>query len=192
MFFGPCTLHPVLRQKESSWRGEVPPAFYKYARTLEVSLSPDFPKQLFCREYDVPGEQGRHGYNDFHWLHLDRFKSLRRVDIWIAARSTTVTRGSEYDYVGIKELDADALRDNLAVFKQVEQFTLSTPLSSRVGPKDDGPVEGIFPSNFLIYKRGTGDRFHPFLRGIYPGGPLEGVIHTHPQRYVRMTRLGCW
>ncbi|KAK2052205.1 hypothetical protein LY76DRAFT_671853 [Colletotrichum caudatum] len=52
MLFDHCALHPAM---ETLKTGEIPPAFFKHARRLELSLGPDFPALLMCANYDLPG-----------------------------------------------------------------------------------------------------------------------------------------
>lgn len=169
-----------------SWGVSVitPPAFYENVRHLEISLSPDFPMLLFCANYDLEELESRHDVYDFHWLRLDRFSNLRSVKIWIAARSITCRLDSNNQFIGIKQLTAEALRKTFAPFKKVESFTLSTPLGSSVGPEEDGIVQDVSELGFSIYKRGTGDKFHPFLNRINPGDIFDGLIHTYPKRHA--------
>ena len=184
MWLGYCQLHPFMK----TWPklGVTPPGFYKYARSLEISLSPDFPAIVLCANYDIPGLERRHDVYDFHWLRLERFRNLRKLDIWISARSLTwsVQDGeSRYNFTGITEFDIDDLKDIVGHLRGAASVTLSTPLGQSVGP-DYGFVEGV---GARLYKRGTGDRFHPPLYLIEPGGTFDNVIHTSLTRYVQST-----
>jgi hypothetical protein len=184
MFFGYCELHPAMKKWPKL--GITPPAFYKYSRSLELSLSPDFPVLLLCANLDLPGIKRRHDVYDFHWLRFSRFQSLQSVKIWIPARSITCRPDSNNSFLGIKQFGVDALRKALAPFGHINSVTLSTPLDPGVGPEDDCYVESVAPRGFRLYKRGTGDRFHPFLNLIDPGGYFDGIIHSIPTRYVNM------
>ncbi|KFY20156.1 hypothetical protein V491_03944 [Pseudogymnoascus sp. VKM F-3775] len=169
--------------------GTTPPGVYKYTRTLELSLSPDFPRSIICANYDLPGIEERHEVYDFHWLHLDRFQNLRNLNIWVSARSVNMSLNDTdetYDFTGITEFDFHALQQILAHLDSVAKVTLSTPLGSSVGP-EEGYVEGL---KARVYKRGSGDRFHPPLYPIRLGGTFDGVIHTSSTRDVRLSRNG--
>lgn len=137
---------------------------------------------LICAIYDMPGSQHRHDANDFHWLRLDRFQNLCSVNMWISARSISSRLDSDNNFFGIKQFSSDALRNVLAPFGHIRSVTVSTPLGSSVGPKEEGDVEAVAPSGVRLYKRGSGDRFHPFLNLIKIGGELDGVINTSPER----------
>lgn len=160
-----------------------PPAFFKYTRSLELSLSPDFPKHLLCANIDLPGIERRHEVYDFHWLRLDQFENLKRVNIWIASRSISCRVDSNNSFRGIKEFDFEELRKLLTPFKNIKSFTMSTPLGPSVGP-EEGIVEGVISSGGKLYKRGSGDKFHPFLTYIELDRVFDGLIYTSPTRYV--------
>lgn len=143
MWFGHCQLHPLMK----AWPklGSTPPGFYKYARSVELSLSPEFPALLLCANLSISRLERRHAIYDFHWLWLNKFKNLRTLNIWILARTTTwsITDGERsYYFTGITELDVGALRDVLAHLRCVASVTLSTPLGRDIGP-DYGYVEGV-------------------------------------------------
>ncbi|KAL9615935.1 MAG: hypothetical protein Q9160_009135 [Pyrenula sp. 1 TL-2023] len=186
MFFGYCTLHPFMK----TWSKPVvtvrPPAFYQHARHLEISLSPDFPMLLWCANFDVPELERRHEAWDFHWLRLDRFQKLQSIRIWISARSITSRLDSDNNFLGVKQLETAALKNVLASFEHIDSFTLSTPLGLTVGPEDEGFVDDVSAPGIHVYKRGTGDNFHPFLNLVFPDDEnhFGGLIHTNPQRYA--------
>ncbi|KAF6811622.1 hypothetical protein CSOJ01_05606, partial [Colletotrichum sojae] len=181
MFFGYCALHPATTNP-----GVPPPAFFRYARNLELSLSPDFPAHLLCANFDLAEVSHRHKVWDFHWLRLDCFLNLRRIEVWIAARSISVRTEEDGSFVGIKQLAADALRDALERFGTVGCVTLSTPLPASLGPPEaEGEVQGVAPPGVRLYKRGAGDRFHPFLNMIHPRGMFDGLIYTSSGEYVQ-------
>ncbi|KAK2024425.1 hypothetical protein LX32DRAFT_569896 [Colletotrichum zoysiae] len=184
MFFGHCALHPAIRTLKT---GETPPAFFKHARRFELSLSPDFPALLMCANYDLPGIPRRHNVYDFHWLRLGQFQNLQSVRIWIAARSVTCGIEADGNLRGIKQFNADALRDVLAAFGTVGSVTLSTPLSQSLSPEEGYVSVGAAPS-VRLYKRGSGDRFHPFLTLIELGCVFDGLIYTSSTEEVRLAR----
>ncbi|RYP81623.1 hypothetical protein DL770_005831 [Monosporascus sp. CRB-9-2] len=105
-----------------------------YARSLKLSLSPDFPKLLMCANFDLPGIERRHDVYYCHWLRLDRFQNLQSINIWIAARSITSRVDSDNSFFGIKQFGVEALRDVLAPFGHIKSFTLSTPLGPSIRP----------------------------------------------------------
>ena len=187
MFFGYCKYPPAWRAAIPKV-GITPPAFFKYAKSLELSLSPDFPKLLVCANRDLPGIELRHDVYDFHWLRFNRFQNLRNVNIWISARSITCRMDSNNSFFGIKQFDIDALKDLLARFGNIESVTLSTPLGVSVG-SEEGNVEGVAPPNVRLYKRGCGDKFHPFLNLIELGSGFDGLIYTSLTRYVYLHHL---
>ncbi|SPO06269.1 uncharacterized protein DNG_08958 [Cephalotrichum gorgonifer] len=187
MFFGYCKLPPPM----DSWHkvGITPPGFFKFARTLELSITPEFPALVVCANHDLPGLEGRHSIYDFHWLRLDLFQNLSTLNIWIPARSTTWSIEDSdlgYDYTGITEFDADGLAHILAPFKNVANVTISTPLGPGIGP-EEGFMEG---AAVRVYKRGSGDRFHPPLYMVNPGGTFDRYIHTSETREVRLACNG--
>ena len=185
-FFGHCLLPPAAASLFNI--PTTPPGFYKYARTLELSLSTDFPGSLICANFKIPGLEHRHEVYDFHWLHLDRLQNLHTLNIWISARASTVflrDSAETYNYTGITELDADTLQQVMASLGRVATLTLSTPLGPSVGP-EQGFVDGV---KARVYKRGSGDRFHPPMHPTEPVGTFDGIIHTSPTRYVRKHAL---
>lgn len=177
MFFGYCELHP--ETKAIPKLSITPPAFFKYTRSLEFSLSPDFPKLLLCANFDLPGIEHRHEVYDFHWMRLNRFENIESVNVWISSRALTCRVDSDDDdlFRGIKEFGANEIKELLAPFKHIRSFALSTPLGSSVGPQE-GIVEGVVPSRGRLYKRGSGDKFHPFLTMIQHGNFFDGLIYT--------------
>ncbi|KAG7132983.1 hypothetical protein HYQ45_008780 [Verticillium longisporum] len=188
MWFGYCALSPFMQ----AWpkRGLTPPAFYKYARTFELSLFPTFPLDLLCATKDLPGLPMRHAVYDFHWLRLDRFEHLTNVNIWIESRSLMPLPEDALSFSGIKHFSRETLHEALACFSSVPSVTISTALGPGIGPEDDGRVEDIAPPGVTLFKRGLGDRFHPYLNAIMPGKPLDGLIHTCVQREVRLATEG--
>lgn len=180
MFFGYCELPPALKK----WPEKAtPPAFFEYTRSLELSLSPDFPKHLACANMDLPGIDCRHEVYDFHWLRLGQFENLKRINIWIASRSVSCRVDSDNNFRGIKEINHQELTKLLTLFESIKSFTMSTPLGPSVGP-EEGFVEGVVPMGSKLYKRGSGDKFHPFLTPIDIGHGLDGLIFTSPTGYV--------
>jgi hypothetical protein len=181
MFFGYCKVPPLMLElrRESI----APPGFFKHARKFELSLTPDFPLLMACVIFDIPGLEKRHEAWDFHWLHLERFENLSSVDIWVPARSTTMSideGAREAPFRGITELGINELAEVLGHLKCAGSVTVSTPLASSIKP-EDGYVDGL---PVRTWKRGTGDRFHATLSMIQPGGVFDGWIHTSQSRCV--------
>lgn len=141
---------------------------------------------VMCANSDIPGIKRRHKVYDFHWLRLGRFEKLQNINIWIAARSITY-RDSDDTFFGIKGFSVDGLRAILTAFSHIKSVTLITPLGPSVAPQE-GDVEGIAPLGVRLYKRGTGDRFHPYLTN--PGRGFDGLIHTSLMRGVRLGGRG--
>ena len=167
----------------------ITPALHQHARTLELSLMPDFPSSLLCATHDLPDLPHRHPVYDFHWLHLPKFHNLQTLNIWISARSLTMAHSKydqSYGFTGITEHDAAALQEILTHLSPVPNLTLSTPLAPSVGPPDEGYLDGGVTDGVTarVCKRGSGDRFHQRLEPIKPGGPYDGVIYTSSTRYA--------
>lgn len=91
---------------------------------------------------------------------------------------------SDYSFTGITEFDIGALRKALEPLVRIPSVTQSTPLGPSVG-SEEGYVKG---SAVRLYKRGTGDLFHPPLYPVNPGGQFDNIIHTSPVRYLHLTR----
>lgn len=179
-----CRLGVPLGEAMGSYAQKIvtPPAFLKYARTLELSLSPDFPIYLACAGPDVSRDL-RHEVYDFHWLRLDLFQNLQSLNTWISARAFThclSDADQTHPFTGITELDTDALEQALSHLRRVPRVTLSTPLAPSVGPKEEGFVEGV---KTRVYKRGEGDRFHP--PHYWTWNHFDSVIEISIVRYVR-------
>jgi hypothetical protein len=176
-WFGYCQLRP---EWEVVFEGHgTPPAFHKHARSFELSLNPDFGRSFICGNVlrSLPMTEHPHDGYDFHWLHLSHFKSLRTVKIWVGARSKEHRFDSKEIVFGIKELDEDAFAKCLTPFKNIESVTISTPLGPSFEP-EDGLVKSLAVPNVTLYKRGSGDRFHPWLNLIDSESPFENRIHT--------------
>ncbi|KND92011.1 hypothetical protein TOPH_03312 [Tolypocladium ophioglossoides CBS 100239] len=163
MFVGFCDTPPPMKPLPTML--SLPLECFKYTRSLELSLSADFPIMLPCANALDRRSGHPHDVYDFHWLRLDQFQNLSNLNIWIAARGNLRRSGECYkecDFVCVNQLDIDALRRALASFSRVDSVTLSTPLGGNIGP-EDGYVEGIAAPGIRVWKRGTGDRFHPTL-----------------------------
>ncbi|KAF4984198.1 hypothetical protein FDECE_17138 [Fusarium decemcellulare] len=186
-FVGFCEPHP--RMKWPS-KGIPPKAFLKYAKRIELSLSPGFPYDIPCSAPHMSAHpESLHNPYDFHWLHLDRFQNLQSIKMWIAARCTTVYYIDKYIHLGmldcpkINDFDAQELKDALLSFGNIQEFVLSTPLHANIEP-EDGYVEGITHNpTHQVWKRGTGDFHHPNLIRTYRGLTRQGWVEMGSQRY---------
>jgi hypothetical protein len=176
-WFGYCQLPPEWEVVFK--RHTTPPAFHKYARNFELALKPDFGRSFVCgnKIKDLPRVEHPHDGYDFHWLHLSQFRSLRTVKIWVSARSKEPRIDPEEIVFGIKELDVKALTQCLISFENIESVTISTPLDPSFEP-EDGLVKSFAVPNVKLYKRGTGDRFHPKLNLLHSKSPFDDLIHT--------------
>ncbi|KAK3316803.1 hypothetical protein B0H66DRAFT_305904 [Apodospora peruviana] len=195
-----------------------PPGFIRYARHVELSLPASFSVEVFCASPDVNEDihsRQEHDAYDFHWLRLYRFQTLRNLKIWIEARGVFAPDDCE-DYLEVtSRLDADAIRNRILLsgsFGAVPGLavTLSMPLGKDITlpaptrPDNDDHPEGqgegyveeglLLPqqhSNVRLWKRDTGDQFHPWLSaiGLIPrNSQTDGVIHASQRRSVRVSR----
>ncbi|KAM0332534.1 hypothetical protein ACHAQA_002817 [Verticillium albo-atrum] len=188
MFFGYCAMHPIMQ----AWpkHGITPPAFYKHARRFELSLFPTFPLDLQCAQMDLPGLEKRHEVYDFHWLQLNRFENLQNVYIWIEARSLYPLGDDQLDFTGIKKFTSEELCKAFSPFEHLDSATISTPLGISAGQEHEAFVDGVVAGRISLFKRGTGDLFHPYLNAIHPGHSLDGWIHTSIRKEVRLALDG--
>jgi len=184
-WFGCC---PLPLEWKHVFEGHMtPPCFHKFARSFELSLAPDFGRSFICgnkNRLTSVAEDPHEGY-DLHWLHLSRFQNLNSVKIWISARSKTHRFDPQEVVLGIKELDVATLTRFLGVFRDIASVTVSAPLGPSFSPSE-GLVENFALPNVTLYKRGSGDRFHPWLNLL--GGSLDSyhnnLIHTCRIGYV--------
>ncbi|KAF6786362.1 hypothetical protein CSOJ01_15449 [Colletotrichum sojae] len=179
---GPCYLPPEWKPYHNS---TAPPAFFRYARHVELSLEPHFPLTLSCAKHDLPGIPQRHEVYDFHWLRLDQFENLQSLKMWISSRSFTTFERESVKFRGIKQFGLDDLKDLLARFTRVKSVIISTPLSSRIGP-EEGEVREVVMPGVQLYIRGSGDRFHPFLVFFPPRCVGNNSINTSAEMEVRL------
>jgi hypothetical protein len=103
------------------------------------------------------------------------------VNIRVNARSKIHRFDPEEIVFGIKELDVKAFAKSLSAFENIESVTISTPLGPSFEP-EDGLVKNLAVPNMTLYKRRSGDRFHPWLKLIQSDGSLQNVIYTYPTR----------
>lgn len=188
LFIGHCKIPPPLR----SWPKMpiTPPAFFKHATSLELSLTPNFPLVLPCADTGICEEgESLHDVYDFHWLRLDEFQKLSSLKIWLAARGHTVKFFGDHTFLCITQLSGNAIKNLPPYFSSVSSVEISTPLNQEIEP-EDGYVEELTKPEFKLWKRGNGDKFHPSLVPIQPGGSLDGLIYTRAARYVQASDKG--
>ncbi|RMJ07896.1 hypothetical protein CDV36_012513 [Fusarium kuroshium] len=172
--FGACNSHLILR----TWRGfcedrvKPPPAFHQYARHVEISLDRTYTLHNRCcwamserkkANKRLRVQQGvvcddlkpvAHEPCDFHWLHLERFRNLTSLKIWISTRSSELYGGILIYPTGLERLNVEKLRTLLSGLANVESVVLSAPLSNDIEP-DEGYVEGISKNGRLkVWNRG--------------------------------------
>ncbi|GJN67489.1 hypothetical protein PLICBS_001515 [Purpureocillium lilacinum] len=167
----------------------VPSALFQHARSLELSLSANFPVLLPCTVATDRKSGPAHGPYDFHWLKLGMFTSLSSLNIWIAARGLALRYDGERDFVASNQLDLEALRRMTESLSGIGSVTLSMPLGVGIEP-EDGYVESLAEPGVRLWKRGTGDRFHPYLNTLRLAVRLgkDSLIRTSNSREVR---VGC-
>ncbi|KAK3315945.1 hypothetical protein B0H66DRAFT_560019 [Apodospora peruviana] len=201
------------------------PGLLQYARNIELSLGASFSTEIPCCVY--PGVDYYHGASegqqqpqqqqqpvphdafDFHWLRLARFRNLKTVTIWIAARGLFAPDDCAAYLEVSNQLSADAVRDRILLSggfatNQVSpsndhrlEVTLSLPLHRDIivprpngsneeeGFVEEGLITGTSSSSRIrLWKRGSGDGFQPFLSFINPGTQFDGIINTGEKRYV--------
>lgn len=185
MFAGFCKLPPGMQQVPA----QQPPAFFKHARKLEMSLNANFAKSIPCADVNHPATGPVHDALDFHWLQLNRFDHLVDLKIWVTSRAIVFWQDPKRPPVWtplLVDLKSDELGKALQRLSLVKSVDLSTALHKDVKTTDlaeDGLVDGIAPKNVRLWKRGTGDRFHPYLGPIKPGDTGDGLLLVSAERY---------
>lgn len=117
----------------------------------------------------------------FHWLQLERFCSLRSVKLWIAARSLVPCDPDEPRAMDVHTMCLDGLREMLACLAGVRSATVSTPLVTDMAP-EEGYLEDFTLPGVDVWKRGTGDRFHPHFFPVVLGYN-QSLLRSWPKRY---------
>ncbi|KAM5378787.1 hypothetical protein ACJZ2D_004260 [Fusarium nematophilum] len=173
-------------------RKSTPQIFPKLAKSLEISLTPIFPLSIPCSAPLMsPHPEALHDPYDFHWLRLDRFEKLQRVKIWVASRGAmryVFSKGEERHSPGctkLVDLDRESLKTALSSFAHIQEFVMSAALHKDIGP-EDGNVEGITQPRHRLWKRGTGDAFHPYLTGFPSRARCRGAIRSSETRTVEV------
>ncbi|KAJ3456776.1 hypothetical protein MRS44_016799 [Fusarium solani] len=168
--------------------GEAPRAFLEHTKSIELGLHPSFRFEIPCtlQEQSAHPEQLHDPY-DFHWLNIDRFQNLRSVKIWMSARTLSgfpKQALNQWRHHRLDQFDMDELRKTLSSFDNLDEFIISTPLAENIGP-EDGYVQDVMKKpNHQVWKRGTGDLFHPMMDiDLGNGGPISQIIST-PDRTV--------
>lgn len=167
-FLGYCKEPPP--RKDQVGNSLSPPALFKYTRSLELSLSPDFALEIPCvRERLYP-----HLSYDFHWLHLDRFQNLSSIKIWLVSQAVAVrVVAADEECVPFVYLELDALKRALRSFGGIKSVYLSAPLPEIPLGTEEGYLED-FPDGTHVWRRGNGDRFHYHHYDFGAGFDFEG------------------
>jgi len=162
-----------------------PPAFRTHGRHVELSLEPVFPMLLPC-SYPIITllAEERHSSSDFHALRLDLLQNLTTLNVWIAARSTSLFLDENADNINqnpfnITQLGIESVKEALASLKQVKNITLSMPLASVSDPEDGYIVD---TTHLRIWRRGPGDRFHPALLPVFEVDRFSSHVHSTEDR----------
>ncbi|KAF5676107.1 hypothetical protein FHETE_2234 [Fusarium heterosporum] len=185
-FVGFCKV-PELYKQESEVAIS-PPAFRTYGKHLELSLEPVFPMMLPCSSPPMtPLPAERHSL-DFHGLRLDLLENLTTVNIWIAARSTVLLLDKNAENIdqspyNVTQLSIESLHKALTPLEQVKNVTISMPLA-RVSEPEDGYV--VDNTHLRIWRRGSGDRFHPSLLPVFEVDNFSSNVHSNRDRSVRL------
>ncbi|CAG7556444.1 unnamed protein product [Fusarium equiseti] len=187
MFVGFCKIPD--RWIEDCVQAIPPPAFRTHGRHVELSLEPVFPILLPCSSPIIsPLSEERHSSSDFHALRLDLLQNLTTLNVWIAARSTVLMLDEDADNIdqspyNITQLGIDSIKEALAPLDQVKNITLSMPLASVSDPEDGYIVD---TAHLRIWRRGSGDRFHPALLPVFDVGRFSSNVHSTEDRKVKL------
>ncbi|KAF4449679.1 hypothetical protein F53441_7079 [Fusarium austroafricanum] len=169
-----------------------PPSFRSYTRHIELSLSPVFSTSLQCVSPIFTPEHGeRHSSRDFHGLCLGLVENLTTVDIWIAARSTTLLLNDEAENIdqqpyNITNSSVEQLREALLQIQASGDVTISTPLAQCTEPEDGYIVQLDGNPSIWIWRRGAGDRYHPSTNPIIDKKMLNSNVWSSEERKVKL------
>ncbi|KAH6964764.1 hypothetical protein EDB82DRAFT_510958 [Fusarium venenatum] len=164
-----------------------PPAIRTFGRNMELSLEPVFPMLLPCSSPMMTLKtEERHACLDFHGLCLDRLENLNTLNIWISARCTVLLLDRQANNIdqspyNITQLSIESLKKVLAPLSHVKNITISMPLEDDTGV-EDGYVVNSTP--LKIWRRGSGDRFHPSLLPVFDVERFSSLVHFSTDRYV--------
>lgn len=193
-FVGFCRPPPVLRGPEAR-QPQQPPAFFKHACKLEISLIGNFASSFPCAplaDMEDPIVGPVHDAFDFHWLKLNRFDHLTDLKIWVNSRGTTTWSDPNLRPVRtplLVDLNIEALREAFRGLEHTRSVAFSAALHHDVKTRDgseDGFVDNVAPPNVHLWKRGTGDYYHPRIGPIRPGGFGDGVLISSRERYAQL------
>lgn len=89
-----------------------------------------------------------------------------------------------WHYHRMDQFSMDELQKAMSTFDNLDEFIISTPLAENIEP-EDGYVQDVTDKpNHHVWKRGTGDHFHPHMdMDLGTGGPRTQVL-TSPERCV--------
>lgn len=165
------------------------PAFFEYARQVEICLPANFAANVPCSAPDLL-EGPLHDGLDFHWLRLDRFRNLSSLKLWFTSRDAAFLGDIDRPPLPraplLVSLGADSLEVALWNLSRIKSVEVSAALHQDVKTvtgEEDGFVERVGPPNIRIWKRGTGDRYHSWIGSITEGGIGDGML-MHTNRYV--------
>ncbi|KAI8712843.1 hypothetical protein NCS52_01383700 [Fusarium sp. LHS14.1] len=166
---------------------EAPRAFLENTRSIELGLHPTFKLQVPCTFSEDDHSEQLHDPYDFHWLNMDRFRNLRSLKIWMSARTLSIFPRQpmhQWRYHRLDQFSKSELIKSLSAFDNLDEFIISTPLAQNIGP-EDGYVQDLMENpNHHVWKRGTGDHFHPGMDiDLGGGGPITNIT-TYPERMV--------
>ncbi|VUC27031.1 unnamed protein product [Clonostachys rosea] len=148
--------------------GNKPAGFLRYARNLELTVDPVFHLDISCStEYEATSTENYHNPYNFHWLKLHQFQNLTSIKIWVSARTFQMhNKPFSRDWKTLDELDVDGLKNFFSPLEGIEP--------------EDGFVKGITrqPSH-RVWKRGTGDSFHPNMNFDYgTDRPYASIVNV--------------
>jgi hypothetical protein len=98
------------------------------------------------------------------------------VKIWVDARSKEHGFDPEEIVFGIKELDVNQVSVCIREYRGRDDQHAAGPSFE----PEDGLVKSLAVPNVTLYKRGSGDRFHPWLNLIQSDGFFQNLIYTCP------------
>ncbi|KAK7210814.1 hypothetical protein V2G26_017992 [Clonostachys chloroleuca] len=165
-FIGVCQPNPTgdLRTNDNK-----PAGFLELARNLELMLSLLFHLDVsYFKTHERGSAESFHNPCDFHWLKLGQFENLTSIKIWASAREFRFCDLSyAVNFKILNERDLEGLKNFFSPLANVQEILLSSPFEKEIQP-EDGLVGGITarPSH-RVWKRGSGDAFHPSMEFIY-------------------------
>ncbi|RMJ18040.1 hypothetical protein CDV36_002301 [Fusarium kuroshium] len=189
-WLGYCKPHP--EHSERPKLAGAPQAFLEHTKSIELCLHPSFRFEVPCAAPRLGTDPSQlHDLYDFHWLNLDRLQNLRSLKIWMSARTLSIFpkqppalwgdhRSDQWRSHRIDQFDMNELRKTLSCFDNLDEFIISTPLAEYIGPEDGYVQDVMTKPNHQVWKRGTGDRFHPMMNiDLGCGGPISQILSSH-------------